>query len=105
MVGALTNETGISGEDIGRISLSASKCFVGLPGEIADLVLSVTGRLAIRGKKVAMSRKVDGLDRLRDQLVNKNGKRPSRRSPGGKERSGRRHRGAAGKGGRKKGRR
>jgi len=55
IVGALANEVGISGSDIGRINLFDKKSFVGLPSEIAKRVLSDFPVLIIRGIEVHLS--------------------------------------------------
>lgn len=55
VVGALANEVGITGDSIGRIEILERKTFVGLPKEIAELVLQRAPMLAIRGTSVRLS--------------------------------------------------
>jgi ATP-dependent RNA helicase DeaD len=55
IVGALANEVGITGSDIGRIDLFDRKAFVGLPREVADRVLAEFPTLLVRGRPVALS--------------------------------------------------
>ena len=55
IVGALANEVGIPGSDIGRIDLFGRKAFVGLPRSVADRVLAEFPTLLIRGKSIALS--------------------------------------------------
>ena len=56
IVGALANEVGISGRDIGRISLFANKAFVGLPADLVDKAIADFPTLTIRGRNVHLSR-------------------------------------------------
>ena len=56
IVGALANEVGISGRDIGRISLFANKAFVGLPADLIDKAIADFPTLTIRGRNVHLSR-------------------------------------------------
>ncbi len=56
IVGALANEVGISGQDIGRISLFSNKVFIGLPGELIDKAIADFPTLTIRGRHVHLSR-------------------------------------------------
>jgi ATP-dependent RNA helicase DeaD len=55
IVGALANEAGVSGSDIGRISLFDRRAFVGLPRDVADGVLDNFSTLTIRGVTVTLS--------------------------------------------------
>ncbi len=55
IVGALANEAGIPGSEIGRISLLDKKAFVGLSRSVAERVLDDFPILAIRGKMVHLS--------------------------------------------------
>ena len=55
IVGALANEAGIPGTEIGRISLLDKKAFVGLPRELAERILDDFPVLMIRGKEVNLS--------------------------------------------------
>ena len=54
IVGALANEVGIPGSDIGRISLFERKTLVGLPREVADHVLTAFPVLMMRGKPIRL---------------------------------------------------
>jgi len=55
IVGALANEAGISGTEIGRISLFDKKAFVGLSRDLAERILDDFPVLIIRGKEVQLS--------------------------------------------------
>ena len=55
IVGALANDAGIPGNDIGRISLLDKAAFVGLPRTVADRLLDDFPVLSIRGKEVHLS--------------------------------------------------
>ena len=52
VVGALTNEAGLSGRDIGRISITPRKTFVGLSRGTMQVLLERTGSLGLRGREV-----------------------------------------------------
>jgi len=56
IVGALANEVGIAGSDIGRISVFANKAFVGLPADLIDKAIADFPTLTIRGRNVHLSR-------------------------------------------------
>ena len=58
IVGAITNEAGIPGTKIGRISMFDHKTFIGMPRDVAQHLLSEHPVLVIRGKSanVAMAR-------------------------------------------------
>ena len=55
IVGAIANETGISGNQIGRISLLDRSTFVGLPKELADRIVSDHPELTVRGAPTKVS--------------------------------------------------
>ena len=55
IVGALANEFGINGQDIGRVMLFDKNAFVGLPRAIADAVLAKHDKLTIRGRTTYLS--------------------------------------------------
>ncbi len=55
IVGALANEFGISGNEIGRVQIFEKKTFVGLPRAIADKILGETDNLILRGRKTHMA--------------------------------------------------
>jgi ATP-dependent RNA helicase DeaD len=55
IVGALANEAGIPGREIGRIDIHERCSFVGLPRTVADQVLEVVPSIEIRGKTVRLS--------------------------------------------------
>ena len=61
LVGALANELGIPGKEIGRITIAPHKSFVRLPREIGEALLSQVKSLSIRGNDVPI-----GLARPRD---------------------------------------
>ncbi len=54
IVGAIANEAGIPGADIGRITLFARNSFVGLPTEAAEHLLREHPTLSIRGRDVRL---------------------------------------------------
>ncbi|MEE2750073.1 MAG: DEAD/DEAH box helicase [Myxococcota bacterium] len=54
IVGALANEVGIPGNEIGRISLFDRKTLVGLPRDVADHVLAAFPVLMMRGKPIRL---------------------------------------------------
>ena len=55
VVGALTRGAGLSGDQVGKITLLKRKCFVGLSRSVADKVLAETPMLKIRGREVPVS--------------------------------------------------
>jgi ATP-dependent RNA helicase DeaD len=73
IVGAIANESGISGSRIGRISLLDRSTFVGLPKELATKLVSDHPELLIRGvpTKISMAR---GGDRPNPDFGNRNRK-------------------------------
>ena len=58
IVGAIANEAGISGGDIGRISLNDTTSFVGLPKDLAERVVTNHPEILVRGKptRIEMAR-------------------------------------------------
>jgi len=62
IVGALANEAGIPGRDIGRITLFSKNSFVGLPTEAAEHVLRNHKILLIRGREVELTTAQGGPD-------------------------------------------
>jgi ATP-dependent RNA helicase DeaD len=74
LVGAIANEAGIEGRQIGRITILDRKSFVGLPREIAERILANFDTLDIRGVPVKLS-----LARPREE-----GEGPRTRSDGGR---------------------
>jgi ATP-dependent RNA helicase DeaD len=56
LVGALANEIGIPGNQIGRITIFDRKSFVGLPIRHAKAATDYGDRIAIRGEEVRMSK-------------------------------------------------
>jgi len=62
IVGALANEVGISGDLIGRIEILERKSFVGLPKDIAEVVLQRAPMLQIRGTNVRLTLAFTGPD-------------------------------------------
>ena len=55
IVGAIANETGIEGRQIGRITILDRKSFVGLPQTIAERIVTDFDTLEIRGVPVKLS--------------------------------------------------
>jgi len=55
IVGAIANETGIEGRQIGRITILDRKSFVGLPREIAEKIVADFDTVEIRGVPVKLS--------------------------------------------------
>jgi ATP-dependent RNA helicase DeaD len=55
IVGAIANETGIEGRQIGRITILDRKSFVGLPQTIAEKIVTDFDTLEIRGVPVKLS--------------------------------------------------
>lgn len=92
IVGALANEAGIPGKDIGRITLFARNSFVGLPRAAADHVLQNHRFLEIRGQEVELRpARGNAEDREREARRGERGDRPERGpriSRGGNERGG-----------------
>lgn len=58
LVGAIANETGISGRDIGPIRVSDNYSVVGVPNETVDDVVTAIGRSTVKGKKTKARRYV-----------------------------------------------
>jgi ATP-dependent RNA helicase DeaD len=56
IVGALANEAGVAGADIGRLTIHQRKVFVGLSREVADRVLRDHPALTIRGADIRVQR-------------------------------------------------
>jgi ATP-dependent RNA helicase DeaD len=52
LVGAITNEAGLSGRDIGTIDILDRTAFVEVPNATADTVISALRRTKLRGKKI-----------------------------------------------------
>jgi len=55
IVGAIANETGIEGREIGRITILDRKSFVGLPRAIAERIVAEFDTIEIRGVPVRLS--------------------------------------------------
>ncbi|MEZ4459306.1 MAG: DEAD/DEAH box helicase [bacterium] len=55
IVGALANDTGISGKSIGKVMVGDTGTVVGLPTEIANMILSDYKHVAIRGRSARIS--------------------------------------------------
>jgi ATP-dependent RNA helicase DeaD len=55
LVGALANETGMPGHEIGQIHITPAASFVGLPKEVADTLLASHPEIEIRGNAVTIS--------------------------------------------------
>ena len=55
IVGALANEFGVNGGDIGRVMLFDKNSFVGLPRSVAEAVLAKHDKLTIRGRTTYLS--------------------------------------------------
>jgi ATP-dependent RNA helicase DeaD len=56
LVGAIANETGLSGSDIGRVTVVEYKSFVEVPEDAADQILADFPTLEIRGRAVPLAR-------------------------------------------------
>jgi ATP-dependent RNA helicase DeaD len=56
VVGALANERGVAGPDVGRVTILERKSFVGLPNAIAERLLAEDRPLPIRGVEVRLAR-------------------------------------------------
>jgi ATP-dependent RNA helicase DeaD len=59
LVGAIANETDLSGKQIGPISVSSTYSLVGVPEGDVDRVVSALRHATIRGKKVTVRRYVE----------------------------------------------
>lgn len=55
IVGALANDTGISGKSIGKVMIGDTGTVVGLPTEIGDMVLNDYKHIAVRGRTARVS--------------------------------------------------
>ena len=55
MVGALANDCGVPGTDVGRITILERKSFVGLPRDVAERLLADGRPLSIRGNPIRMA--------------------------------------------------
>ena len=55
LVGALANETGMSGQEVGQIHITATASFVGLAKDVADEILADHKEIEIRGNPVTIS--------------------------------------------------
>jgi ATP-dependent RNA helicase DeaD len=56
LVGAIANEAGVTGRDIGSIEIADRFSLVEVPEESADHVIKILGKSLIRGKKVTVRR-------------------------------------------------
>ena len=93
IVGAIANDTGIPGNDIGKVSVFDHKTFVGLSRENAERLIEEHPALDVRGKsirlKIARPRPAEGRHGFGESFKSKKkgGKRPyqgkKRSSPGG----------------------
>ncbi len=52
LVGAITNEAGLSGKNIGAIDIMDRSAFVEVPSEMAERVMEALGRTKLRGRRV-----------------------------------------------------
>jgi ATP-dependent RNA helicase DeaD len=59
LVGAIANETNLSGRDIGPITIAERHSIVGLPSEAIDEVIAVMQRATLKGRKATIRRYVD----------------------------------------------
>jgi ATP-dependent RNA helicase DeaD len=55
LVGALTNETGIAGANIGQIHVTEKASFIGLPKAVAEEILQDHQKIQIRGRDITIS--------------------------------------------------
>lgn len=65
LVGALANDTGISGRQVGQITIRDHNSFVGLSAEVAEQVLQNRETLSLRGRSVRLAR--EGVRPRRDR--------------------------------------
>jgi ATP-dependent RNA helicase DeaD len=56
LVGAITNEAGIEGRDIGAIEIADRFSLVELPEELADRVISALRATTVKGKRLTVRR-------------------------------------------------
>ena len=56
LVGAITNEAGLRGGDIGAIQIADGFSLVEVPGDSADAVIEALRRTTLRGRKVVVRR-------------------------------------------------
>lgn len=56
LVGAIANESGLSGRDIGHIDVAPGFSIVEIPESSVDVVLAAMRHATIRGKKVTVRR-------------------------------------------------
>ncbi|MGZ5113721.1 MAG: DbpA RNA binding domain-containing protein, partial [Usitatibacter sp.] len=56
LVGAIANEAGVSGKQIGAIEIAERFSLVEVPEDAAEHVIATLGRSTIRGKKVTVRR-------------------------------------------------
>ena len=59
LVGAIANETGLSGREIGPIRITDNYSVVGVPASAVDNVVSTMGNTVMRGKKAKVRRYSD----------------------------------------------
>jgi ATP-dependent RNA helicase DeaD len=59
LVGAIANESGLSGREIGPIRIADHYSVVGVPEASVDAVISAMGRTVVRGKRVNVRRFVE----------------------------------------------
>ena len=59
LVGAIANESGVSGRDIGPIKIGENHSVVGVPESSMDTILSAMRTTSIRGKKTKVRRYVE----------------------------------------------
>jgi ATP-dependent RNA helicase DeaD len=60
LVGAIANETHLSGREIGPISITENFSTVGVPRDAVDEVIDAMKRTTIKGKKAKIRRDRDG---------------------------------------------
>ncbi len=56
LVGAIANESGLSGRDIGPIRITEHSSVVGVPSSSVDVVIGAMRNAVVRGKQVAVRR-------------------------------------------------
>ena len=59
LVGAITNEAGISNRDLGTIEISDRFSLIEVPDELADAVIAAMKKTSLRGQKVTIRRERD----------------------------------------------
>ena len=59
LVGAITNEAGISNKDLGAIEIQDRFSLIEVPDELADDVIAAMKKTSLRGQRVSIRRERD----------------------------------------------